>query len=80
MRRAGVLALVSALFVAVALPHAAPAYHVTLMLPFMAYGIALLGPLGAAFVARGSGGFGWAGGCQKLVSLRAPAQLKLMCT
>jgi len=43
MRRAGILALVSALFVAVALPHAAPAYHVTLMLPFMAYGIALLG-------------------------------------
>ncbi len=43
MRRAGILALVSALFVAVVLPHAAPAYHVILMLPFMAYGIALLG-------------------------------------
>ena len=43
MRRAGVLALVAALLVAVTLPHVAPAYHVTLMLPFMAYGIALLG-------------------------------------
>jgi branched-chain amino acid transport system permease protein len=43
VRRLGLLGLVVALFVAVALPHIAPAYHVTLMLPFMAYGIALLG-------------------------------------
>ena len=41
MRRAGVLALV-ALAIA-AIPAAAPTYHVTLMLPFMAYGVVLLG-------------------------------------
>jgi branched-chain amino acid transport system permease protein len=43
MRRAGPLALVVALLVVVALPRVAPPYHVTLMLPFMAYGITLLG-------------------------------------
>jgi len=41
VRRAGVLALV-ALAIA-ALPAAAPTYQVTLMLPFMAYGVVLLG-------------------------------------
>ena len=43
MRGVGSFALAATLLVAVALPHVAPAYHVTLMLPFMAYGIALLG-------------------------------------
>jgi branched-chain amino acid transport system permease protein len=43
VRRVGPLALVVAVSVAIALPRFAPAYHVTLMLPFMAYGIALLG-------------------------------------
>ena len=43
MRRAGAVALVAALAAALALPRLAPAYHVTLMLPFMAYGVALLG-------------------------------------
>ena len=37
------VALVLAVALAVALPHAAPVYHVTLMLPFMAYGVTLLG-------------------------------------
>jgi branched-chain amino acid transport system permease protein len=41
VRRAGVLVLV-ALAIAT-LPAAAPTYHVTLMLPFMAYGVVLLG-------------------------------------
>jgi branched-chain amino acid transport system permease protein len=41
LRRAAVLAALAAL--ALALPWVAPVYHVTLMLPFMAYGIALLG-------------------------------------
>ncbi|HEY7141096.1 MAG TPA: branched-chain amino acid ABC transporter permease [Methylomirabilota bacterium] len=43
MRRSGAIALALALAVALALPRSAPAYHVTLMLPFMAYGIVLLG-------------------------------------
>lgn len=43
MRRLGPLALLVAVAVALALPRIAPVYHVTLMLPFMAYGIALLG-------------------------------------
>lgn len=33
----------AALAAAVVLPHVAPTYHVTLMLPFMAYGVVLLG-------------------------------------
>jgi branched-chain amino acid transport system permease protein len=37
------VAVIVALAAALALPRMAPAYHVTLMLPFMAYGIALLG-------------------------------------
>jgi branched-chain amino acid transport system permease protein len=41
--RGAAVALAAVLVVAVAFPHVAPAYHVTLMLPFMAYGIALLG-------------------------------------
>jgi branched-chain amino acid transport system permease protein len=41
--RAAAGPLVAVLVVAVAFPHVAPVYHVTLMLPFMAYGIALLG-------------------------------------
>jgi branched-chain amino acid transport system permease protein len=43
MRRPGAVALGLAVALAVALPHAAPVYHVTLMLPFMAYGVTLLG-------------------------------------
>jgi branched-chain amino acid transport system permease protein len=43
VRARGRLALLLAVAVALALPLAAPAYHVTLMLPFVAYGIALLG-------------------------------------
>jgi branched-chain amino acid transport system permease protein len=43
VRRSGAVALIAALVAALALPVVAPAYHVTLMLPFMAYGIALLG-------------------------------------
>jgi len=43
MTRSGAIALALALTVALALPRIVPAYHVTLMLPFMAYGIALLG-------------------------------------
>jgi len=43
VKRLGPVALGLALAVALALPRVAPAYHVTLMLPFMAYGIALLG-------------------------------------
>ena len=43
MRRARALTLVAVLSIAVGLPLVAPVYHVTLMLPFMAYGIALLG-------------------------------------
>ena len=43
MRRSGAVALIAALVAALALPVVAPTYHVTLMLPFMAYGIALLG-------------------------------------
>jgi branched-chain amino acid transport system permease protein len=43
VRRAGRIALLLALAAAVALPRLAPAYHVTLMLPFMAYGVTLLG-------------------------------------
>jgi branched-chain amino acid transport system permease protein len=43
VRRSGAVALSAALVAALALPVVAPAYHVTLMLPFMAYGIALLG-------------------------------------
>jgi branched-chain amino acid transport system permease protein len=41
--RATAVVLAAVLVVAVTFPHVAPAYHVTLMLPFMAYGIALLG-------------------------------------
>ena len=41
MRRAGVLALV--MLAVAAIPATAPTYHVTLMLPFMAYGVVLLG-------------------------------------
>jgi branched-chain amino acid transport system permease protein len=43
VRRAGPAALLGAVAVALAVPLIAPAYHVTLMLPFMAYGIVLLG-------------------------------------
>jgi branched-chain amino acid transport system permease protein len=43
MKRAGPAALLVAVAVALAVPVVAPAYHVTLMLPFMAYGIVLLG-------------------------------------
>ena len=43
MRRLGAIALLLTVALALALPRAAPAYHVTLMLPFMAYGITLLG-------------------------------------
>ena len=43
MRRLGTIALLVAVALALALPRAAPVYHVTLMLPFMAYGITLLG-------------------------------------
>lgn len=41
MRRAGVLALV--MLAIATIPATAPTYHVTLMLPFMAYGVILLG-------------------------------------
>lgn len=41
MRRAGVLALV--MLAVATIPATAPTYHVTLMLPFMAYGVILLG-------------------------------------
>ena len=43
MRGVGTVALVATVLAAAALPHVAPAYHVTLMLPFMAYGVTLLG-------------------------------------
>jgi branched-chain amino acid transport system permease protein len=43
MSRPGAVAIVLAVALAAALPHAAPVYHVTLMLPFMAYGVTLLG-------------------------------------
>ncbi len=43
MRRLGTIALLVTVALALALPRAAPVYHVTLMLPFMAYGITLLG-------------------------------------
>ena len=43
MRRLGTIALLVVVALALALPRAAPVYHVTLMLPFMAYGITLLG-------------------------------------
>jgi branched-chain amino acid transport system permease protein len=43
VRRFRPLALVAALGLALALPTVAPTYHVTLMLPFMAYAITLLG-------------------------------------
>jgi branched-chain amino acid transport system permease protein len=43
VRRPGAIALLVGLAAALALPGIAPPYHVTLMLPFMAYGIALLG-------------------------------------
>ena len=43
MRRPGTTALLLAVALALVLPHVAPLYHVTLMLPFMAYGITLLG-------------------------------------
>ena len=43
MRRRGFLLVAAALAVALALPAVAPVYHTTLMLPFMAYAIALLG-------------------------------------
>ena len=39
----GPLALAAAVGMALALPLAVPVYHVTLMLPFMAYGVTLLG-------------------------------------
>jgi branched-chain amino acid transport system permease protein len=41
--RARIPALVALLALAALLPRVAPAYHVTLMLPFMAYGVTLLG-------------------------------------
>jgi branched-chain amino acid transport system permease protein len=43
MSRPAMVALGLAVALAAAFPHAAPVYHVTLMLPFMAYGVALLG-------------------------------------
>jgi branched-chain amino acid transport system permease protein len=43
VRRPGQVALLLAVAAALALPRVAPTYHVTLMLPFMAYGIVLLG-------------------------------------
>jgi branched-chain amino acid transport system permease protein len=43
VRRRGFLLVAAALAVALALPAVAPVYHTTLMLPFMAYAIALLG-------------------------------------
>jgi branched-chain amino acid transport system permease protein len=43
VRRSGAVVLALALAAAVALPGVAPTYHVTLMLPFMAYGVVLLG-------------------------------------
>ena len=43
MSRPGAVGLVLAVALAAALPHVAPVYHVTLMLPFMAYGVTLLG-------------------------------------
>ena len=43
MKRVGPAALLVTVAVALAVPRIAPTYHVTLMLPFMAYGIVLLG-------------------------------------
>jgi branched-chain amino acid transport system permease protein len=43
MRRREAIALAALVVLAAALPHAVPVYHVTLMLPFMAYGVTLLG-------------------------------------
>ena len=43
MKRVGPAALLVTVAVALAVPLIAPTYHVTLMLPFMAYGIVLLG-------------------------------------
>jgi branched-chain amino acid transport system permease protein len=43
VRRFGTIALLVTVALALAVPRAAPVYHVTLMLPFMAYGITLLG-------------------------------------
>jgi branched-chain amino acid transport system permease protein len=43
VRGLGLVALLLAVAAALALPQVAPTYHVTLMLPFMAYGIVLLG-------------------------------------
>ncbi len=43
MKRVGAAALLVTVAVALAVPRIAPTYHVTLMLPFMAYGIVLLG-------------------------------------
>ena len=43
MKRVGPAALLVTVAVALAVPWIAPTYHVTLMLPFMAYGIVLLG-------------------------------------
>jgi branched-chain amino acid transport system permease protein len=43
MSRPGAIAIVLAVALAIAFPYAAPVYHVTLMLPFMAYGVTLLG-------------------------------------
>jgi branched-chain amino acid transport system permease protein len=43
VKRAGSVVLLLALAAALAFPRVAPAYHVTLMLPFMAYGVVLLG-------------------------------------
>jgi branched-chain amino acid transport system permease protein len=43
VRRIGPVALILVVAAALALPRVAPTYHITLMLPFMAYGIVLLG-------------------------------------
>jgi branched-chain amino acid transport system permease protein len=43
VKRVGPAALLVTVAVALAVPRMAPTYHVTLMLPFMAYGIVLLG-------------------------------------
>ena len=59
MRPAGRVALLLAIAIALALPRVASAYHVTLMLPFMAYGITLLG-LNLLFAHAGLVSFGHA--------------------